>query len=388
MKTGKIVFFGAYVACLFFLVSGFSSAAEPIKFGMTGALSGPGASLGLDALHGMEMAVKDINAKGGINGRSIEIIPRDDEYDPSKAVTFAKELVYKEKVAVFFPSTATTPNLASQQVTLPAHVPHIIAGTTSDIVCPEGMCDPYAFRLSILNSWQARKLAEFAVKRLKAKKIAIMYDSTGYGQDGRRMLVPELAKLGVTPIYEGSLNLGDVDFTAHLTKINSLGAEATITWTLGAEVAHIALDKKKLGYGHIALLGSEAITMAELRNLAKDAAEGVYIADRMRAAYSDPSPKVKEFMNRYLKEYETDPKMAVPSWTITYFDAVNWLAQAIEKVGPDRKKVRDALENSGTFVGVTGIKYTFSPKKHNGRGPEAVHMVMVKDGKLVDPVIP
>lgn len=387
MRTLRILFVVSLVP-VFLLSGSLSFAAEPIKFGMTGALSGPGASLGLDALHGMEMAVEEINARGGINGCPIEIISRDDEYDPSKAVTFAKELVYKEKVLVFFPSTATTPNLASEQVTLPAHVPHIIAGTTSDIVCPVGRFDPYAFRLSILNSWQGQKLAKFAVEELKARKIAIMYDSTEYGQDGRMMLVPALAKLGVTPVYEGILNLGDIDFTAHLTNINSIGADAVITWTLGVEVAHIALDKKKLGYGHIHLLGSEAITMAELRNLAKDAANGIYIADRMRAAYSDPNPKVKEFMDRYLEKYKTDPKMGVPSWTITYYDAVNWVAKAIEKVGPDREKVRDALENSGTFVGVTGIKYTFSPDKHNGRSPEAVHMVMVKDGRLVDPVIP
>jgi branched-chain amino acid transport system substrate-binding protein len=128
--------------------------------------------------------------------------------------------------------------------------------------------------------------------------------------------------------------------------------------------------------------------MAELRNLAKGAADGIFIADRMRAAYSDPNPKVKAVMDRYLKEYKTDPKMAVPSWTITYYDAVNWVAQAIKKVGTDRKKVRDALENSDAFVGVTGIKYTFSPKEHNGRSPEAVHIVMVKDGRLVDPVVP
>jgi len=387
MKTLKILFVVSLVSA-FLVGASLSFAAEPIKFGMTGALSGPGASLGLDALHGMEMAVEEINAKGGINGSLIKIIARDDEYDPSKALTFAKELVYKEKVIVFFPSTATTPNLASEQVTLPAHVPHIIAGTTSDIVCPVGRFDPYAFRLSILNSWQGQKLAKFTVEDLKARKIAIMYDSTEYGQDGRMMLVPELAKLGVTPIYEGILNLGDIDFTAHLTNINSIGADAIITWTLGAEVAHIALDKKKLGYEHIRLLGSEAITMAELRNLAKDAANGIYIADRMRAAFSDPNPEVKEFMDRYLKKYKTDPKMGVPSWTITYYDAVNWVAKAIEKVGPDREKVRDALENSGTFVGTTGIKYTFSPDKHNGRGPEAVHMVMVEDGRLVDPIIP
>ena len=118
--------------------SGLATAADPIKLGMTGALSGPGGDLGLDALHGMEMAVNDINDAGGINGHPLKIISRDDQYDPSKAVTFAKELVFKDNVVAFFPSTATTPNVASEQVTLPAKVPHLIAGTTSDIVCPVG----------------------------------------------------------------------------------------------------------------------------------------------------------------------------------------------------------------------------------------------------------
>jgi len=369
------------------LSGGSALAADPIKIGMTGALSGPGSDLGLDALHGMEMAVKDINEAGGINGRPLKIISRDDQYDPSKAVTFAKELIHKEKVVAFFPSTATTPNLASEQVTLPGKVPHIIAGTTSDIVCPVGKCDPYAFRMAILNSWQGVALADFAVNKLKAKKIALLYDNTEYGRDGREMLMPPLQKLGVKPVYEGTFSLGDVSFTAQVKGAKDSGAEVMITWSLGAEVARIAMEKKKQQYD-VPMLGSEAITMANFRSLGGAAAEGTYIADRMRAAYSNPDPNVKKFMERYLKEYKTDPKMAVPSWTITYYDAVVWLAQVLKKVGPDRAKVRDGLENSAPFIGVTGIKYAYGPGKHNAREPEAVAMVMVKDGKLVDPVIP
>lgn len=366
---------------------GISDAEEPIKIGMTGALSGPGSDLGLDALRGMEMAVNDINGGGGIEGRPLKIISRDDQYDPSRAVTFAKDLVFKEKVVAFFPSTATTPNLASEQVTLPNNVPHLIAGTTSDIVCPVGEFHPYAFRLSILNSWQGIALAEFAVNKVGAQKIALLYDNTEYGKDGRKMLMPPLEKLGIKPVYEGTFGLGDVNFTAQVKGAKDAGAQAVITWSLGAEVARIALEMKKQNYD-VPLLGSEAITMANFRSLAGEAAEGTYIADRMRAAYSDPNPKVKIFMNRYLETYETDPKMAVPSWTITYYDSVMWLAEALNKVGPDRKKLRDALEQSGTFAGVTGIEYSFGPDKHNGRsGPDAVHIVMVKDGKLVDPVI-
>ncbi|UCF85872.1 MAG: ABC transporter substrate-binding protein [Desulfobacteraceae bacterium] len=366
--------------------SGFATAADPIKLGMTGALSGPGSDLGLDALYGMEMAVKDINDAGGINGRPLKIISRDDQYDPSKAVTFAKELVFKENVVAFFPSTATTPNVASEQVTLPAKVPHLIAGTTSDIVCPVGKCNPYAFRLSILNSWQGMALADFAANSIKAKKIALLYDNTEYGMDGRKMLLPALEKYGLKPVYEGTFSLGDVSMTAQVKGAKDAGADCVITWSLGAEVARIVLEKKKQKYD-VPLLGSEAITMANFRSLAGGAADGTYIADRMRAAYSDPDPQIKKFMDRYLETYKKDPNMAVPSWTITYYDTVMWLAEALKKVGPDRAKIRDALESSGTFVGVTGIKYTFSASKHNGRSPEAVSIVMVKDGRLVDPIV-
>lgn len=385
MKKSRLVL-TLLMALTLMMLTSLAFAAEPIKLGMTGALTGPGSDLGLDALHGMEMAVKDINDAGGIDGRPLEIISRDDQYDPSKAVTFAKELVFKEKVVAFFPSTATTPNLASEQVTLPAKVPHLIAGTTSDIVCPVGKCDPYAFRLSILNSWQGMALADFAANKVKAKKVALLYDNTEYGKDGRDMLLAPLKKNGLEPVYEGTFSLGDVSFTAQVKGAKDAGADCIITWSLGAEVARIALEKKKQKFD-VPLLGSEAITMAIFRSLGGAAAEGTYIADRMRAAYSDPNPAVKKFMDRYLETYKTDPKMAVPSWTITYLDTVMWLAEALKQVGPDRAKIRDALENSGTYTGVTGIKYTFGPDKHNGRTPEAVKMVMVKDGKLVDPII-
>ena len=386
MKKLKLVM-SVLVTVGLVMASGFAIAADSIKIGMTGALSGPGSDLGLDALHGMEMAVKDINSAGGINGRPLEIISRDDQYDPSKAVTFANELVFKENVVAFFPSTATTPDLASEQVTLPAKVPTIIAGTTSDVVCPVGKFDPYAFRLAILNSWQGMALATFAADTIKAKKIALLYDNTEYGKDGRAMLLPSLEKYGLKPVYEGTFSLGDLNLTAQVKGAKDAGADCVITWSLGAEVARIVLEMKKQKYD-VPVLGSEAITMADFRTLAGNASDGTYISDRMRAAYSDPNPKVKEFMKRYLEAYKKDPNMAVPSWTITYYDAVMWLGQALKQVGPDRAKIRDALENSGTFVGATGIKYTFSASEHNGRNPdEAVHVVMVKNGRLVDPTV-
>jgi branched-chain amino acid transport system substrate-binding protein len=172
--------------------------AKDILIGLDGPLSGPAASFGLDAINAVNMAVDEINAAGGINGDKLKVIAKDSMTDPTKARANAEELVYKDGVAAFFASTLTTNNLASLEVTTKGKVPHIIAGTTSDVVCPSeaGKCNPYVFRLPILNSWQVEKLAIYAVKNLGAKKIALMYDATAYGLDGKKNLEAGLAKMG------------------------------------------------------------------------------------------------------------------------------------------------------------------------------------------------
>jgi branched-chain amino acid transport system substrate-binding protein len=360
--------------------------AKDILIGLDGPLSGPAASFGLDAINAVNMAVDEINAAGGIKGDKLKVIAKDSMQDPTKARANAEELVYKDGVVAFFASTLTTNNLASLEVTTKGKVPHLIAGTTSDVVCPAapGACNPYVFRLPILNSWQAEKLAIYAVKNLKAKRIALMYDSTGYGLDGKKNLEATLQKLGERTAISETFNMSDVDFTPQLQRIRDAKADAIITWTLGVQVAHIVQSMKRLGLD-IPVLGSEAITEAGFRKLAGPAAEGVYIADRMAAAYDSKDPKVQAFVKKWRERTKMDEKLAVPSWSVTYYDAVYWLAEGLQKVGPDREKLKDALENS-SYTGITGIQYTFTPQKHNGRsGPEAVYIVQVKDGALVTP---
>jgi branched-chain amino acid transport system substrate-binding protein len=360
--------------------------AKDILIGLDGPLSGPAASFGLDALNAVTMAIEEINAAGGIQGNKLKLIAKDSMQDPTKARTNAEELVYKDGVVAFFASTLTTNNLASLEVTTKGMVPHLIAGTTSDIVCPlePGKCHRYVFRFPILNSWQAEKLAIYAVKNLKAKRIALMYDATGYGLDGKKNLEGALQRMGEKTVISETFNMTDVDFTPQLQRIRDAKGDAVITWTLGVQVARIVQSMKRLGLD-IPVLGSEAITEAGFRKLAGSAAEGVYIADRMPAAYDSKDPKVQAFIKKWREKTKMEEKLAVPSWSVTYYDAVYWLAEGLKKVGPDREKLRDALENS-TYTGVTGIKYVFAPQKHNGRnGPEDVSIVQIRDGALVTP---
>jgi branched-chain amino acid transport system substrate-binding protein len=360
--------------------------AKDILIGLDGPLSGPAASFGLDAINAVNLAVDEINAGGGINGNKLKLVAKDSMQDPTKARANAEELVYKDGVIAFFASTLTTNNLASLEVTTKAKVPHIVAGTTSDVVCPAeiGKCNPYVFRLPILNSWQAEKLAVYAVKNLKAKRIALMYDSTGYGLDGKKNLEAALTKMGEKTAIAETFNMTDMDFTPQLQRIRDAKADAIITWTLGVQVARIVQSMKRLNVD-VPVLGSEAITEAGFRNLAGAAADGVYIADRMAAAYDSQDPKVQAFLKKWREKTKMDAKLAVPSWSVSYYDAVYWLADALKKTGPDREKLKEALESS-TYTGVTGITYAFTLQKHNGRGgPDDVFIVQVKDGALVTP---
>jgi len=365
-----------------------AAAQDTIKIGMNGALSGPAAVLGKDALAGLEMAVDEINAAGGIKGKKIELISKDDEAKPPVALKWVQQMVHSDKIVAYFPSTNSTPNLTSLQVTVPAGVPHIIAGTTSDVVCPPTgggkPCDPNVVRLSILNSWQAAAIAKFAKEKLGAKSVAIMYDSTEYGHDGELLLEAELKKAGIPVVYKGTFDLSEKAFKPHLTKVKSAGADVILTWTLDFVVAKIAIEKKELGMNDVKIVGSSAITGMALRALGGDAVEGIYMADGMPAAVTSKDPEVIKLLERYRAKTKADPKVGIPYWTTTYYDAMKLLASSIDKVGTDRAALSKALSSAGSWKG-TGVNYTLSPDKRNGRdGSSAVHIVQVKGGQLVD----
>lgn len=364
-----------------------AQAQDTIKIGMNGALTGPCSVLGKDALAGVELALEEINGAGGIKGKKIELLVKDDECKPPVALNWARQFVEKDRVVAYIPSTNTTPNLTSLQVTVPAGVPHIIAGTTSDVVCPPPgagkACEPNVVRLSILNSWQADAIVKFVVDKLQAKKVALMYDSTEYGQDGSKLLLAALEKRGVKPVYAGTFELAEKNFKSYLTKVNEAGADTILTWTLDFVVAQIAIQKKELGMKDVRMIGSSAITGGALRTLGKDAVEGVYMADGMPSALQSSDPKLKDLMARYQKKYNVDPKMAIPYWTTTYYDATQLLARKLNEVGPDRAALAKALSSAGTFTG-TQVSYTIAPDKRNARSPDSVVIVQVKDGTLVN----
>jgi branched-chain amino acid transport system substrate-binding protein len=381
MLHGKCV--TATIVAAAFLLG--TPALADIKIGMTGALSGPAAALGVEAKAGLEMAIEDINSAGGIKGEKVVLIAKDDEGQPPKAQDFAKQLVYRDQIVAFFASTMTTPNLASMNVTGAAGIPHIIAGTTSNVVCPlpeEGQCGSNVFRLSQLNSWQGEKLVAYATDVLKAKKIAILHDSTEYGQDGLKMLLGSMNSRGLEPVYVGTFDFAVQTFKPDLTKIQQAGADAIITWTLDFLVAKLAIEKKGMDL-NLPMLGSSAITSYALRTLGGPAVEGIYMTDGMKAVANDSNPKVQALVKRYREKYSVPTEAGIPYWTITYYDAMHWLAGKIAEAGTGKAELVSALANSGTWEG-TNTTYTITPERRNGFSADQVRIVKVQDSGLVD----
>lgn len=379
----------SFAAALFSLLGQPAHAQDTIKVGMNGALTGPCASLGKDALHGLELAVDEINAKGGVKGKKIELLVKDDECKPPMALQWAKQFVDRDNVVAYFPSTNTTPNLASLQATVPAGVPHIIAGTTSDVLCPPAggtkPCDTNVVRLSILNSWQAVAVIDFVQNQIKSQKIALLHDSAEYGQDGGKRLTEEMNKRGMKPVYVGTFEMAEKNFKPVLTKVKDSGADVIVFWSLDSPAAQMAIQKKEMGLNDIKVIGPNALTGVPLRTLGKDAVDGLYMTDGMSSALQTTNSALKTVMQKYQQKYKVDPKEGISYFTVTYYDAMHLLARTIEQTGTDRAAVLKGLSNAGKFNGLVA-DYDINPNKRNARNPaDSVKVVRIKGGALVNP---
>jgi len=379
-----LVFFG------FFLLSGIAHG--EIKIGLGGVMSGPFAPWGLDAVDGMEMAIEEINAKGGINGEKVVLIARDDALDTTKAALQAEELIYKEKVVAYFPSTITGSAKATCPVSIKAQVPAILAGQQSDITCPwqcvgekAECCNPWVFRMAGTVSQQADAMVKMARDKLKGKRIALMHDNIGYGLEWKDDLTKAAAANKVEFVASEMFPLMEIDYTASLTRVKNANADAIVVGTLGAPAARVYNAMKKLGMTQPLLL-CEAATELAFRTTAVDMGDGAYIAMTQNSASETKDPKFAEFAKKWSQKYASqgynDVLLTHPHG-FQYYDAMLFLAKVIEKYGKDPKKIREGIENIGPYQGIGGISYVITKDKHCALSHLPVRMFKFQKGKML-----
>jgi branched-chain amino acid transport system substrate-binding protein len=361
-----------------------SQAADPIKIGVSGPYTGGSAPMGVSMRDGVKLAVAEINAQGGVLGRPLQLVERDDEAKNERGVQIAQELINKEKVVATVGFINTGVALASQRFYQEAKIPVINNVATGSVITKqfEKDKDNYIFRTSASDQIQARMIADEAVDKQKFTKVAILADSTNYGQLGREDLEKVLASKKVTPVAVEKYNIKDVDMTAQLLKSKQGGAQVVLTYGIGPELAQIANGMEKLNW-HVPIIGSWPLSMGNFIDNSGKNGNGA----RMPQTFIQDgnSPKRKAFIEAYQKAYKVDRMPSAVSAAQGY-DSIMLLAAAIKQAGStDGDKVRAALENLNTKVEgvVTTYDKPFTHTDHEAIKPAAVMMGEVRNGRVV-----
>ena len=363
-------------------------AADDIKIGVTGPYTGGSSSMGVSMREGVKIAIEEINKNGGVLGQKLVAIERDDEAKNERGVQIAEELINKEKVVATVGFINTGVALASERLYEEAKIPVMNSVATGSILTkqflPPEFLDNYIFRNAANDSIQAPMIVEEAVVRRKFTKVAILADSTNYGQLGKDDLTKSLAAKNITPVAVEKFNIKDVDMTAQLLKAKEAGAEVILTYGIGPELAQIANGMTKLGW-KVPMIGSWTLSMANFIDNAGPGGEGA----RMPQTFiQEPNTqKRKAFIEAYVKNVKPkNGRIESPVAAAQAYDSIYLLAAAIKQAGStDGKKIKDALENLQEKV--EGVVTVYN-KPFNKEDHEAITLNIpvfgeVKGGKVV-----
>jgi len=360
--------------------------AADIKVGVIGPFTGGSSSMGVSMRDGVRLATQEINAAGGINGNKIVLVDRDDEAKNERGVQISQELINNEKVAAALGYINTGVALASQRFFQDAKIPVINNVATGSLITKQFPNAPenYIVRTSAADNIQAPMIAKEAVEKRGLKKVAILADSTNYGQLGREDMEKALKGYGVTPVAVEKFNLGDVDMTSQLLKAKNAGADVVLTYAIGPELAQIANGMGKLGWKK-PMIGSWTLSMASFIDTAGKNGNGATMPETF-IQQPATTPKRKAFVDAYLKEFK--PKngiIASPVSAAQGYDSVYILAAAIKQAGStDGPQILAALENLNAPINGVVMTYNkpFSKTNHEAIATKDVVMGVVENGRV------
>jgi branched-chain amino acid transport system substrate-binding protein len=346
---------------LVFLGAGLQSslAQETIKLGAVQPLTGGASFFGQTVKGGLALGVEDINSRGGINGKKLEIIFYDSTSKPPIAATLAQRLIYEDKVPVVIGSASSLDTLAMMEVTEKSKFVLMVPSGASPLITGKGY--KWVWRLALTDKLGAACLGKFIIQKPEWKRIAILYENTEYGRPPSELVAGIIKQSsGKQLVTMESYNRGDTDFHGQLLKIRGQNPDLLLTWGYYTEAALIARQVKEVAL-NVQLLGNQSLGQTEYLELAGPAANGVlYLSST--SSYYNPDPRMQAFGKRYVDRFNRIPTDS----SIDGYDGITVLAEVLRKAGTDPQKMQSAL-NTSTFKGIGGdIK--FDATGQAGRG--------------------
>ncbi len=351
------------------------AASEPIRIGYLPALTGASSSTGIAGNRGTVLAVNEINAAGGVNGRKLELIVRDTQSDPTKAVDAAAELTRKQHVQVISGPLNSGEALAATPLIARIGVPQL------DPCWVDALIDvkkyPLAFRNAPDNQQIGAATGHYVMDVLKLKQVAVIGDTTGYGTASVSTYVPMLKGRGADIVYSGNTDASNPDLKPELLRMRSAGAQVIMPWSVNAGfLSRIINTRGEMGWD-VPIVGQTTLGSGQTKALLEKVAywDKVY-ANNFRPCCYDSAGKLPDrtaaFVDR-LRSAKIEMGDTLLWWIASGYDTPHLIADAVKHAGSEPKQIAGYLNALKAWPGVYG-DLTFTPGQHNGYPDDEVVM--------------
>jgi branched-chain amino acid transport system substrate-binding protein len=353
------------------LASGFPAPAiansDPIKIGYLPALTGPSSSTGIGINRGTELAVAEINAAGGVNGRKIELIVRDTQSDPTKAVNAVAELTQRQKAAIIFGPLNSGEALAATPLIARDKVPMLHPCWVDQLIDVKKY--PMAFRDAPTNQQIGGAANQYVVDVLKLKKVAVVSDTTGYGTASVDAYVPMLKAKGAEVVFSGNIDAANPDLKPDMLRMRGAGADVIMPWSVNAGfLARILNTRGAMGWD-VPVVGQTTLGSGQTKALLEkpDNWNKVYSNNFRNVCFSKDGKlpaRAQEFVER-LRKAKLDMGDTLLWWIALGYDAPRLIAETIKAAGTSPEQITGYWNKLTAWPGVYG-DITFTPEQHNG----------------------
>ncbi len=345
-------------------------AESPIRIGWLSSLTGALSSAAIAENQGVRFAVEEINAAGGINGRKLELITRDTGGEPTKAVNFAKQLAFVDKVDIIIGPVNSGESLATVPIVAKAGIPNLVIGTIDELT--DAQKYPRAFRAINTNTQWIEGANDYAIKVLKKKKVAIVGDTSGYGTASAKAAQVLLEKAGVKPVYSVLIDPNKTDLTDELTKARDAGADVLMPWSAATGLlARLLNTRGDMGWdvtivGHPAMMAPPVKPLLNKPEYWRDAFAAGYLSTTYDARGKLP-PRTQALMEKIRPKLGKGGEIDFMFWWVALgYDTVKIVEHAVKAAGStDPAAIQKALEGTKEFPGAYAT-YSWSDRNRNG----------------------
>src|SRR5580698_3925248 len=359
------------------------AASEPIKIGFLAAMTGPSSAPTIGFNRGVIFAVDTINAAGGVNGRKLEVITRDTQGDPTKAVNATQELISQAKVHAIWGPFNSGEALATTPIMARAKMPNVHPCVVETLI--DATKFPNAFRLAPSNSQWDDAVRNYCLNILKVKKIAVIGDTTGYGVTAVGASVAAFKKDSAEVVYQANIDATQPDMTPDMLRARNAGAEVIVVWSVSTGMeARMFNTRAAMGWD-ISFVGHPSLASGDIAGLIEKPANWnkVYAVGYKSCSY-DAAGKLPA-KSQDLVDRLTKANVALNDtllwWIAGGIDAIELFAKGVETSGStDAPGIVAYLNSLTKYPGYFG-DYTFTPTQHNGYPTDEIVMSAASTAK-------